>query len=47
MLRERAGVEIIDADHPMPLREQMLAQVRTEEARAAGDDGEIGMRRIC
>ena len=36
---ERAGVEIVDADHPVPLREQMLAQVRPEEARAAGDDG--------
>ena len=28
---QRAGVEVVDADHPMPLGEQVIAEVRAEE----------------
>ena len=38
-VREGSGVEVIDADHPMPLREQMLTQVRPEETSASGHHG--------
>jgi hypothetical protein len=36
---ERARVEVVDADDAIALVEQVLAQVRAEEARAPGDDG--------
>ena len=36
-VRERAGLEVVDADHAVPAREQLVAQVRTQEAGAAGD----------
>ena len=35
---ERAGLEVVDADHPMPLGQQVVAEMRPEEAGAAGDD---------
>ena len=35
---ERAGVEIVDADHPVPVLEQVVAEVRAEESGATGDD---------
>ena len=34
---QRAGLEVVDADHPVPLAEQVLAEVGAEEAGAAGD----------
>jgi hypothetical protein len=33
---ERAGVEVIEADDPVALLEQVLTEVRTEEPGAAG-----------
>ena len=34
----RAGDEVIDADDLVPVGQEALAQVRADEARAAGDD---------
>src|ERR1700677_1958307 len=34
---ERAGLEVVHADHAVPARQQLIAKVRSEEARAAGD----------
>jgi hypothetical protein len=34
---QRAGLEVVDADHAVAALEQVVAQVRAEEARAAGD----------
>ena len=36
-VRQRAGLEVVDADHAVPAREQLVAQMRAEEAGAAGD----------
>jgi len=33
---QRAGLEVVEADHPVPLAEQVLAEMGTEEAGAAG-----------
>ena len=33
-----AGVEVVEADHPMALLDEMLAKVRAEKARAACDE---------
>ena len=33
----RAGEEVVDAEHVVPVREQPLAEERAEEAGAAGD----------
>ena len=35
---ERTGDEVVDTDHAQTLRQQVLAEVRTEEACTAGDD---------
>ena len=35
---QRAGVEVVDADHPVALGQQVIAQVRAEEPGSAGDD---------
>ena len=32
-----ARVEVVDADHAVPAREQLVAEVGAEEARSAGD----------
>ena len=37
-VREVAGLEVVDADHAVLAREQVVAQVRAEEAAAAGDE---------
>ena len=42
---ERARVEVVDADHPVAAPEQVLAQVRAEEARPSGDDAGAHGRR--
>ena len=34
----RRGLEVVDADHALPLREQVLAEMRAEEPGPAGDD---------
>jgi hypothetical protein len=36
---QRSRIEVVEADDPMPLPEQMLAEVRPEKAGAAGDYG--------
>ncbi len=36
-VRERARLEVVDADHAVAAREQLVAQVRSEEAGTAGD----------
>src|SRR4051812_40796258 len=36
---ERPGVQVVDADHPVSLAEQVLAQVRSEKSSSSGDDG--------
>jgi hypothetical protein len=38
-VRERARVEVVDADDAVAAREQVVAEVRAEEAGPAGDDG--------
>ena len=35
---QRPGLEVVDADDPMPLLEQVIAEVRPEETGAAGDN---------
>jgi hypothetical protein len=35
---ERAGLEVVDADHPVAPLEEKVAEVGAEEAGAAGDD---------
>ena len=35
---QRAGLEVVDADHAMAAPQQLLAEVRAEEAGAAGDE---------
>src|SRR6266545_3389274 len=35
---ERRGLEVVDADHAVALLEEVVAQVRPEEAGTAGDD---------
>jgi hypothetical protein len=42
----RRGVEIIDAEHVLALGQQPLAQVRAEEAGAAGDQDAFAHRAI-
>ena len=37
MFCSEPGLEVVDADHPVPLAEQVLAEVGAEEAGAAGD----------
>ena len=39
MFCERAGLEVVDADDAVAAREQVVAEVRAEEAGAAGDEG--------
>jgi hypothetical protein len=34
---QRPGLEVVDADDPMPVPEQSFAEMGTEEAGAAGD----------
>ena len=36
-VRERARLEVVDADHAVAAREQLVAEVRSEESGAAGD----------
>ena len=36
-VRQRARLEVVDADHAVPAREQLVAQVRPQESGAAGD----------
>src|SRR5581483_11596126 len=36
---ERAGLEVVDADDPMPFVQQSVAQMRRQKAGAAGDNG--------
>jgi hypothetical protein len=38
-VRQRARLEVVEADHPVPSREERLAKVGAEEAGAAGDKG--------
>ena len=38
-VRERSGLEVVEADDAMPALEERLAQMRAEEACAAGDEG--------
>ena len=38
-VRERARDEVVDADHPQPLSEQVVAEMGAEEAGAASDNG--------
>ena len=38
MLSLRAGEEVVDAEHVVALGQQPLAQMRAEEAGAAGDE---------
>ena len=35
---QRAGVEVVDADHPVPLGQQVVAEMRPEEPGSARDD---------
>jgi hypothetical protein len=35
---ERARLEVVDTDDPMTLLEQMVAEMRPQEAGATGDD---------
>ena len=42
---QRAGVEVVDADHPVALAEQVVAHVRAEEARSAADQAGAHRRR--
>ncbi|KKK62906.1 hypothetical protein LCGC14_2999660, partial [marine sediment metagenome] len=35
---ERPRVQVVDADHPLPALQQVLAQVRAHESRAAADN---------
>ena len=35
---ERPGLEVVDADHAVTAREQLIAQMRSEEARATRDE---------
>ena len=35
---QRPGLEVVDADHPMALPEQVLTEMGAEEAGPAGDD---------
>ena len=37
MFSQRPGLEVVDADHPVALPEQVLAEMGAEEAGAAGD----------
>jgi hypothetical protein len=37
-VRERARIEVVDADHAVVAREQVLAEVTAEESRAPGHD---------
>jgi hypothetical protein len=34
---QRAGVEVVDADHPKAVREEAVAEMRAEEPRASRD----------
>ena len=36
-VRERAGLEVVDADHPLAAGAERLTEMRAQEARAAGD----------
>jgi hypothetical protein len=35
---QRARLQVVDAHHPIALREQVVAEVRAEETRSAGDE---------
>ena len=37
-VRERARLEVVDADHPVTALEQRIAEMRAEKAGTAGDD---------
>jgi hypothetical protein len=37
-VRERGGLQVVEADHAVAALEQRLAEVGSEEARAAGDE---------
>src|SRR5207253_3184473 len=41
----RAGVEVVDAQHLAALRDEPRAQVRADEARAAGDEHPVAVER--
>ena len=43
---ERPGVQVVDADHPVPLGEQVLAEMGPQESSSSGDDGGGHRRRI-
>src|SRR6202020_495759 len=36
-VRQRSGLEVVDADHAVPAGEQLVAEMRAEEPGAAGD----------
>ena len=38
-VRQRPGVEVVQADHPVACLKQVLAEVRTEKPGSAGDNG--------
>ncbi len=40
---ERARLEVVDADHPVPLLEQVVAEMRAEEPGAAGDQDALAL----
>jgi hypothetical protein len=35
---ERAGIEVVEADHPVVLGQQVIAQVRAQKSGSPGDD---------
>src|SRR5207237_734962 len=45
-VRQRAGLEVVHADHAVPARQQLIAQVGTQKAGAAGDNAGGHSRRI-
>ena len=45
-VRQRAGLEVVDADHPVLAPEQLVAQMRAEEAGATGDEARSHARNL-
>jgi hypothetical protein len=38
-VRQRAGVEVVEADDAVAVAQELIAEMRAEEARAPGDNG--------
>jgi hypothetical protein len=45
-VRQRARLEVVDADNAVPAREQLVAEVRSQKPGAAGDQAGGHWRRI-